>query len=49
MISKSQLLELTSHAGPKACTHLRDKIEALFQNDEVVSTQRPAAPVRPAC
>lgn len=39
MISKSQLLELTSHAGPKACTHLRDKIEALFQNDEVVSTQ----------
>lgn len=39
MISKSQLLELTGHAGVKACVHLRDKIEALFQNDGAASTQ----------
>lgn len=39
MISKTQLLELAGHAGPKACTHLRDKIETLFQNDAGVSTQ----------
>lgn len=39
MISKSQLLELTGHAGIKACVHLRDKIEALFHNDGSASTQ----------